>query len=121
MKKITSALMLVMTVHFFGTAQVITFDGLGYTSEQALGNPYTIINNGETFIFTLSGVTGGPTTHLYRTTDPYGCGNTGHNHLSSGITRQLLGQLKRKVVMKSTWEQYDLIIYSNVIHRLFMI
>lgn len=65
-------------------AQVITFDDQGSVDGQALGNPYMIANNGETFVFTVSGVTGGPTTHRYRTTDSFGCGNTGLSHLSSG-------------------------------------
>ena len=75
---------LTLSVLSFSTAQIITFDDQGHIDNGIYGNPYTIINNGETFIFTVSGVSGGPTSHRYRTTDPYGCGNTGLSHLSSG-------------------------------------
>lgn len=70
---------------YSSNAQVITFDDQGYVDNGSYGNPYTISNNGETFVFTVSGVTGGPTSHRYRTTDPYGCGNTNFDHISSGL------------------------------------
>ncbi len=69
---------------FLSYSQLITFDDQGHVDGNEYGNPYMITNNGETFIFTISGVTGGPTSHRYRTTDIFGCGNTGFNHLSSG-------------------------------------
>lgn len=80
--------LLLLTVFFLTSctaiSQIITFDDQGHVDNTAYGNPYLITNNGETFIFTVSGITGGPSTHYYRTTDSFGCGNTGFNHLSSG-------------------------------------
>lgn len=75
---------LIILASYTSIAQVITFDDQGHVDNTSYGNPYTISNNGETFVFTVSGVTGGPTSHRYRTTDPFGCGNTGLSHLSSG-------------------------------------
>lgn len=69
---------------FYNHAQVITFDDQGHEDNGSYGNPYSITNNGEIFVFAVSGVSGGPTSHRYRTTDSFGCGNTGLNHLSSG-------------------------------------
>ncbi|MBP0902413.1 beta strand repeat-containing protein [Mariniflexile gromovii] len=84
MKKQLLFLMLILLGGFTAKAQLITFDDQGHVDNGAYGNPYTITNNGETFIFTVSGVTGGPTTHRYRTVDVFGCGNTGFNHLNAG-------------------------------------
>ncbi|WP_146613697.1 beta strand repeat-containing protein, partial [Algoriphagus yeomjeoni] len=76
-------------VESFGTSAessssaIITFDGKGYIDNQDLGNPYTIDSNGETFKFTVSG--GVPTSNRYRTTDTWGCNNTGFGDLTAGI------------------------------------
>lgn len=65
------------------TAQIITFDDQGYTNSQQLGNPYTIVNNGETFLFTISGSTNSTTQHRYVTQES-SCSSTGLGHITAG-------------------------------------
>ncbi len=81
-------LLLICLVFLFGKlstfAQTITFDDQGYTNNQALGNPYSIINNGETFLFTVSnGGAPNATDNIYRT-DENSCGASGLGHLYAG-------------------------------------
>lgn len=86
MKKILLLLLLINSCLLNWTkAQIITFDDQGHTSGQNLSNPYTIVNNGETFSFTVSG--GSATNHVYRTSEP-SCGSTGISHLHAGTTSQ---------------------------------
>jgi len=65
------------------TAQIITFDDQGYTNSQLLGNPYTVINNGETFLFTISGSTNSTTQHRYITQEN-SCSSNGLSHITAG-------------------------------------
>lgn len=67
----------------YSTAQIITFDDQGYTNNQALGNPYSISNAGETFIFTIVPSGSGPTDNIYRT-DENSCSSSGMGHLYAG-------------------------------------
>ncbi|NHN28093.1 hypothetical protein FIA58_020640, partial [Flavobacterium jejuense] len=85
MKQKLLIIMLILLGAFSVEAQLITFDDQGHTNGASYGNPYSILNNGETFVFTLSG--GSPTTHVYRTTDPF-CSNTGFNHMTAGVSSQ---------------------------------
>jgi len=85
MKKLFFVFTILSVLSHYSNAQVITFDDQGYVDNGSYGNPYSISNNGETFVFTVSGVNGGPTSHRYRTIDPYGCGNTNLDHISSGV------------------------------------
>jgi len=55
---------------------VITFDDQGHTNNSDYGNPYTIVNNGETFKFT-----GSAGTHKYRNINPDGCPDPGVSYL----------------------------------------
>lgn len=65
------------------TAQVITFDDQGHTNSQLLGNPYSIVNNGETFLFTISGSTNSATQHRYITQEN-SCSSSGLGHITAG-------------------------------------
>lgn len=65
------------------TAQIITFDDQGYTNSQNLGNPYTIVNNGESFLFTISGSTNPATQHRYITQEN-SCSSSGLGHITAG-------------------------------------
>lgn len=80
-------LLLICLIFLFGklttSAQIITFDDQGYTNNQALGNPYSINNAGETFIFTIVPSGSGPTDNIYRT-DENSCGSSGLGHLYAG-------------------------------------
>ena len=62
-------------------ASIITFDDQSHSNNEELGNPYSIVNNGETFNFTISG--GAVTNNIYRTLDA-SCSNTGISHLFAG-------------------------------------
>ncbi|WP_188444325.1 MBG domain-containing protein, partial [Belliella aquatica] len=73
------------TISEFIPSEVITFDDQEHVNGTSYGNPYTIVNGNETFVFTLSG--GGPTNHVYRTTETF-CANSGFNHLSAGTSSQ---------------------------------
>ncbi len=64
-------------------AQIITFDDQGYSNSQNLGNPYTIANNGETFLFTISGNTNPATQHRY-VTQENSCSSSGLGHITAG-------------------------------------
>ncbi|MEP4780543.1 MAG: carboxypeptidase, partial [Algibacter sp.] len=85
MKKILLLFVLTIFGGFSSTAQLITFDDQGHADLAFLGNPYTIGNGGETFIFTLSnGGAAIAANHRYRTTDLEGCNNTDLSYLRGG-------------------------------------
>ncbi|TXD64452.1 hypothetical protein [Polaribacter glomeratus] len=75
-----------MTLHlifllvFSGLGQTITSDVQGHTNGQSLANPCRIVNNSETFWFTLFG--GATTNHFYRTAEG-SCGGGGLSHIYS--------------------------------------
>ena len=77
--------LLLLTISFFSTfygiSQIINFDDQGLSNFDYVGNPYSITNNGETFIMTITN--GGATVadHRYRTTDTEGCGNTSLSYI----------------------------------------
>lgn len=78
---ITCSIMIIWAVK--STAQIITFDDQGYTNSQLLGNPYTVVNNGETFLFTISGSTNPTTQHRYITQEN-SCSSSGLGHITAG-------------------------------------
>ncbi len=66
------------------SSSTITFDDQGFTDGQSIGNPYSIANNGETFMFTIT--TNNPaqtTSHRYQTQDT-NCNDTGLSHITAG-------------------------------------
>lgn len=65
------------------TAQLITFDDQGHFDEQSLPNPYTILNGGETFSFTIAN---GGNPHQYSSADAF-CGNALSGHLRAGTVQ----------------------------------
>lgn len=80
----TIAILLIMIIWIpKSTAQIITFDDQGHTNSQLLGNPYTIMNNGETFLFTISGSTNSTTQHRY-VTQENSCSSNGLGHITAG-------------------------------------
>ena len=85
MKKIVLSLIAVLVGGFAAMAQLITFDDQGHVNGVSYGNPYSIVNGSETFVFTISG--GAPTSHVYRTTESF-CSNSGFNHMTAGNNSQ---------------------------------
>ena len=70
MKKKLLKLVIPLLVVSSSNAQNISFDNQSYTDGDSLPNPFSIVNNGETFKFTISNQGNSvSTTHVYRTND----------------------------------------------------
>lgn len=70
MKKKLLKLVIPLLVVSSSYAQNISFDNQSYTDGDSLPNPFSIVNNGETFKFTISNQGNSvSTTHVYRTND----------------------------------------------------
>lgn len=66
---------------FYGISQTINFDDQGLSNFDYVGNPYSITNDGETFIMTITNSGSIVANHRYRTTDTEGCGNTALSYI----------------------------------------
>ena len=66
------------------STSIITFDDQGFTDGQSIGNPYSIANDGEFFMFTITPINGAQTTsHRYQTQET-SCGSGGLSHITAG-------------------------------------
>ena len=84
MQKSPLVLLYIILINF-SYGQLITFDDQSYTNGQNLSNPFTINNNGENFVFTISnGAAPIATNQVYRTSES-SCGNSGLSYVDAGI------------------------------------
>ena len=73
---------LFISITCYCQTSTITFDDQGHTNNQSIGNPYTIVNNGESFKFTITS-SSATTQHRYQTAET-SCSSTGISHITAG-------------------------------------